>query len=447
MTSKQPNILFLFPDQHRGDWLPYSDDTVKSLGLEKINLKMPNIKKLMESGMTFTNTISPSPLCAPARACLAAGVRYKECGVEDNNVDYPLDKKTFYSVLRESGYNVGGVGKFDLHKKTMYWGLDGWIDDLDTLGFTHAIDNAGKYDAISSGKDEPKDPYMKYLHDINMAECHVEDMKSRGNGTHATNLPDEAYCDNWLTQNGIDMIRSFEKDKPWFLQVNFTGPHNPWDVTHAMKKPWKDVEFPPAVSNTEDGRFVNEIRQNYAAMLENIDRNIGLLIDEVRNRGELENTLIVYSSDHGEMLGDFDFYSKRRPERGSASIPLIISGLDVKKGRVSKELVELQDLANTFLDYAGCYMDEAKESISLKNVLVEKSKKHREYVTSKLNRIKMKSESDSGWQLFMDNHYKYVEWKNGEKELYDLKDDPYEINNIYSSVDKSNVKLFDKIKS
>jgi arylsulfatase A-like enzyme len=442
----RPNILFLFPDQHRGDWLPYTDNTVDSLGLNKIDLRMPNIKRLMDNGMTFANTVSSSPLCAPARACLAAGVRYQDCKVEDNNVDYPLDKKSFYSVLKESGYNVGGVGKFDLHKKTMYWGLDGWIDDLDILGFTHAIDNAGKYDAVMSGKDTPKDPYMKYLHDINMADYHVEDMMSRGNATHATKLPEEAYCDNWLTQNGIDMIRNFDKDKPWFLQVNFTGPHNPWDVTSKMKEKWEKAEYPPAINNTEDTNHINEIRQNYAAMLENIDRNIGLLIDEVRKRGELENTLIVYSSDHGELLGDFNYYGKTKAFRGSAHIPLIVSGLDVAKGKVSNTPVELQDLANTFIDYAGSHMPEARDSMSLKDILIEKSKEHRPYAVSEFNRIKKDSDY-IGWKLYMDNHHKYIEWTNGEKELYNITVDPYETNNIYYSIDKSKVELFAKIKS
>lgn len=446
MENKRPNILFLFPDQHRGDWLPYTDETVRSLGLEKLNIRMPNIKRLMDNGMTFTNTVSSSPLCAPARACLASGVRYEDCDVEDNNVDYPLDKKTFYSVLKEIGYNVGGVGKFDLHKKTMYWGIDGWIDDLDTLGFTHAIDNAGKYDAVMSGKDTPKDPYMKYLHDINMADYHVEDMMIRGNATHATNLPEDAYCDNWLTQNGIEMIRSFDIDKPWFLQVNFTGPHNPWDITSRMKEKWENEEFPSAINSTEDPKHINEIRQNYAAMLENIDRNIGLLIDEVKNRGELENTLIVYSADHGEMLGDFDYYGKIKAFRGSAQIPLVINGLDVAKGIATDTPVELQDLANTFIDYAGGDMPEAYDSISLRYVLAEENKEHRPYSVSEFNRVK-KDSSYIGWKLFIDNCHKYIEWTNGEKELYDLKTDPYETNNIYSSVDKSKVALFSKIKS
>ena len=119
------NFLFLFPDQHRGDWIPYNKSVFNKLGLEKLLLKMPNIEKIMHQGITFTNAITSSPLCAPARACLARGLRYNRCGVVDNQVNFPVNKKTYYYILREYGYCVSAVGKLDLHKPTFYWGLDG----------------------------------------------------------------------------------------------------------------------------------------------------------------------------------------------------------------------------------------------------------------------------------------------------------------------------------
>ena len=197
MKNKKPNILLLFPDEHRGDWVP---------GNESLPLKMPNLEKLMNNGMTFVNAITPSPLCAPARACLAAGCRYDTCQVPNNQFDYPLDKPTFYSKLRDAGYQVGGVGKFDLHKKTHFWGLDGWIDDLGKMGFTTGIDNAGKIDAVISAKEEPKDPYMMCLEQNGLREYHIEDMLGRKLKAHPTKLSDELYCDNWLTNNGINML-------------------------------------------------------------------------------------------------------------------------------------------------------------------------------------------------------------------------------------------------
>lgn len=430
MIQKKPNILLLLPDSHRGDWMPYGADTFQRMGMDPLPLRMPNIKRLMDDGVTFTRAVTPSPLCAPARACLAAGVGYDQCGTASNEVDFPLNKKTFYAVLRDNGYSVGGVGKFDLHKPTHWWGLDGWIDDLDTLGFTHAVDNAGKIDAIVSGREAPKDPYMKYLYDKDLAKVHIEDMTGRkGHKTSATPLPEEAYCDNWLTEKGLQLLKEFPQNRPWFLQVNFTGPHGPWDITERMKKRWEEVLFPlPNRWNSDSEMQINGVRQNYAAMLENIDRNIGLLLEKVRERGELGNTIVIYSSDHGEMLGDSGRFGKCVPYRGSVGIPLVIAGPGVQRGVVSDALVELQDLAATITEYAGTAMKEAVNSISLKRLLEGKTDKHREYTISALE--KDGKHVKHGWKMISGSRYKLVLHEEQKPELYDLADDPWENNDI-----------------
>jgi arylsulfatase len=428
--NKQPNILLLFPDSHRGDWMPYDEAICRAMGVEALPLRMPHIRSMMEEGVTFTRAVSPAPLCAPARACLAAGVRYDRCGTSSNEDNFPLDKRTFYSVLKENGYKVGGVGKLDLHKPTQWWGLDGWLDDLATLGFTDAIDNAGKIDAVNSGKESPKDPYMKYLYDQGLAESHINDMAGRkGHGTDPTPLPEEAYCDNWLTHNGVQMLREFPQEAPWFLMVNFTGPHGPWDITQRMKAAWEDVELPPpnkGMRETADN--VMRIRQNYAAMLENIDRNIGLLLEEVDRRGERNNTIVIYSSDHGEMLGDFNRFGKCVPYQGSVHIPLVISGPGISKGTVSDALVELQDLAATITEYAGASMKEAADSISLKPVLESKAVNHRDYQVSALD--KDGKHTKHGWKMISDGHYKLNVIEESDLQLFDLKNDPWENENI-----------------
>ena len=437
---KRPNLLFLFPDQHRGDWMPYDERVCTEWGMSPLPLRMPNVARLMSEGTTFVRAVTSSPLCAPARACLAAGVRYEQCGVESNGADYPLDKKTVYTELRERGYAVGGVGKFDLHKKTEWWGLDGWLPELETLGFTHGIDNAGKLDAVRSGAREPQDPYMKYLYERGLAQAHLQDMNGRlGDNrmnTRPTTLPDEAYCDNWLTVNGLQVIREFPDDQPWFLAVNFTGPHHPWDVTEAMKSRWQDVDFPPPVAcSPELLADYNAIRQNYAAMLENIDHNIGLLLDEVEARGDLENTIVIYVSDHGEMLGDFDAFNKSRPERGSVHIPLVAAGPGIARGRTSHALVELQDLTATLLDYSRSEAvpgDEANRAaplpgaevgamgISLRPILEGRQIGHREYQYSALG----------DWKMVATRTHKLILQTGREDRLYDLAADPWELRNI-----------------
>jgi arylsulfatase len=418
------NFILLLPDQHRGDWLPYDERTFAEYGLEPLPLNMPNVRKLMDEGMVFTKAITPSPLCAPARACLASGLSYKECGVTDNGDDYPLHLRTFYSVFKEHGYSVGGVGKFDLNKATPWWGLEGWREELSLLGFTDAVDNAGKIDAILFGAEEPKDPYMKYLHARGLAQLHVQDMATRKGETYPTPLPDDAYCDNWLSAQGIGMLRDFPQDRPWFMQVNFTGPHNPWDVTAGMKERWQNAEFPEPNKSVGDGGKHLDVRRNYAAMLENIDRNIGLLFEEIKQRGEWERTVIVYTSDHGEMLGDCGKYGKTYADRASVHIPFIVSGPGIRRGFYSDALVELQDVGVTLLDLAGLDMPEAKGALSLAPVLRGEAGIHRRFQRSALT-TKGKS-----WSLISDGTYKCIVGQVESPRLYHLPSDPWENHNV-----------------
>lgn len=429
MVSK-PNILFLFPDQHRREWLPYAAGVHKKWKMEKMPLRMPNMEKIMENGLVFTNAVTPSPLCSPARACLALGVRYDKCEVPNNSCNTPVGRRTFYRALQECGYSVGGVGKFDLRKAKDDWGMGGFTPDHAAYGFTHALDSEGKQQAIGStlAAGFPKGPYMKYLHDNGMMDIHISDMKQRGYSDIPTELPDEHYTDNYVGRNGAYMLKQFPLGKPWFMQVNFPGPHTPFDITKSMKEAWKDEEFEepnkwPGGAPTQN---INGIRQNYAAMLENIDCNIGLLLHEIEVRGELGGTVIAYSSDHGEMLGDFGRFDKHVPWRGSVNIPLVIGGAGIKGGACDDRLVELQDLAATFAEIAGGSFGEGVDSVSLAPLLKGETSPRRGYQLTALDDPYV----NGGYVAVFDGRYKYVEFKNGEKHLFDIDSDPWENNDI-----------------
>ncbi|MBC8458163.1 MAG: sulfatase-like hydrolase/transferase [Deltaproteobacteria bacterium] len=412
-SIKQPNILFFLPDQHRFDFLGTN---------AALPVRTPNIDKLASHGVLFSSALCPSPLCAPSRACLASGKSYHRCGVVNNGDDYPIEQPTYYTALRDAGYQVAGVGKFDLHKNTLDWGLDG-SRLLHDWGFSEGIDNEGKYDAIRSGADVPKGPYMAYLHERGLAEIHVNDFRNRHGykDTYPTPLPEEAYCDNWVANNGIRLLKAFPKDRPWHLVINFTGPHNPMDVTQAMRERWKDVDFPPPNDNNQwDAATHRRIRQNYAAMVENIDRHVGRFLEEVEVRGELDNTLIIYSSDHGEMLGDHNRWAKGTYYQPSVGIPMIVAGPKVTQDLRSDALVSLHDLTATILDYAGVEALPEMDSLSLRDVLEGRQSAHREFVVSGLN----------DWQSVYDGRYKLVLGQNAEPILFDLLNDPSENVNI-----------------
>lgn len=424
--DKRPNILFFFPDQLRFDWIG---------GGPKIPVRTPNLDRLSDLGTRFRRAVVASPLCAPSRACLAAGKEYDRCGVASNRQDYPLEQRTYYSLLRESGYHVAGCGKLDLHKATLDWGLDG-KRLIGEWGFSDGIDNAGKFDAIRSGAVTPKDPYMAYMHRRELAAIHVADFRTRAKlgyqATFPTPLPEEAYCDNWVANNGLELMKRFPKAKPWHLVVNFTGPHNPMDITRRMEKLGRGRRFRQPNGSLEYTPEIHvAIRQNYSAMVENIDRWLGVYMEELRRRGELENTLIVFSSDHGEMLGDHNRWGKSVPYQSSVGVPLIVSGPGVRRGVETGSLVSIMDLAATFLDYAGVPRPGEMDSRSLRPLLEGRTRLHREHLLSGLGK----------WRMVWDGRYKLIRGFEAEPLLFDLEQDPLENMNIMAKAPEAAKRL------
>ena len=416
-TPDNPNILFFFPDQLRFDWTGGNPD---------LPVRTPNLDRLRGEGATFTRAICPSPLCAPCRAALASGKEYDRCGVPSNNEDYPLDRPTFYRLLRDAGYHVLGCGKFDLNKgactsRQRAWGLDG-KRFLDEWGFSDGINNEGKMDGARSGRETPQGPYLKYLEDRGLRQLHIQDFDSRkGKGaTFPTPLPDEAYCDNWIGQNGLDLINSAPSDRPWFLQINFTGPHSPWDITERMAERYRNVAFPPPHHSDQlSPETHQEVRRNYSAMVENIDRWVGLYLEELERRDEHSNTLIVFSSDHGEMLGDHNRWGKGDPYHPSLSVPLVVSGPGVCAETTCDLPTTILDLSATFLDTAGVSVLGEMDSRSLGPLLKGRTDGHRTCVKSGLR----------DWRLVYDGRYKLVRGWEGKTALFDLERDPLETEN------------------
>lgn len=433
-TNTRPNILFFFPDQHRHDWVEMNPD---------LPVRTPNLARIAGQGAYFPRAVCPAPLCAPARAAVASGKEYDRCGVPTNQQNYPEEQTTFYTLLRDSGYQVMGCGKFDLRKPAMDWGRNGrhvinGVNYLHQWGFSSGIDNSGKHDGIHAFNEGKVGPYFDYLEKKNLVRMHLQDFASRSGGnyekTFPTPLPEEAYADNWIARNGLSLIRQVPANRPWFLQVNFNGPHEPMDITRRMKERWEGTEFPQPFRNT---RFPPEkhhqIRQNYSAMIENIDRWLGIYLEELEKRDELVNTLIVYASDHGEMLGDHNRWAKRLPYHPSVGIPLIIAGPGVRPGAVCQQPATTLDLAATFLDYGRISIPADMDSRSMRSLLEGTAPRMREAVFSGLE----------SWRLVMDERYKLIRgfdpagnqmrgqsYQSQPLVLFDLNEDPEEHINI-----------------
>ena len=430
----RPNILLLLSDQHRSDWLGRNPE---------IPVPTPQMDRLAERGVDFTQAIVASPVCGPSRSCLASGMEYENCGVEVNRQPYRSEITTFYRHLRDSGYHTMACGKIDLHKGAAGRNLDG-RRNMEPWGFSDMLITAGKGGGYFGKPVGPKEPYYAYLASLDPPQDRIcaEDIARRAEPreenwwgmTEPCPIDDDHYLDNFTARTGFELLDRAPEDRPWFLVVNFNGPHPPMDITRRMERQYRGPDrvidnFPQPHSYS--GPFAAEhhvrIRQNYAAMIENIDGWLGAYQDRLVERGEFDNTIVVYSSDHGEMLGDHDLWGKSVPYQASAGVPLIMAGPGIAQGERSDALVSLMDLAATFIDFADRSVPEEMESRSLRSLLDQGSGEHRDYARSAL---KVDRAHAGRFRMIQDHRYKLVEGFFEQTALYDREADPRETENI-----------------
>ena len=199
----QPNILFVFPDQQRGDWVGYSDPPVRT----------PALDSLLDDGVAFRNAVTPAPVCGPARSCLAQGMEFDRTHVRDHHrMDYPLAAPTFYERLRDdAGYHTIGTGKFDLQKYSADRGTG--VDGKNYCEKNGFVDWVNVSEMLNHGFDEPVDPYQEYLIEEGYDGIFEEEYPRSVYDAHPTTLPDEAYQDNWIGRRTEQLLREAPKDQ------------------------------------------------------------------------------------------------------------------------------------------------------------------------------------------------------------------------------------------
>ncbi len=425
----RPNLLFIMDDQHRHDYL-------SAAGASFVNT--PNLDRLAERGIRFTQCITNAPVCAPARIGLASGYQPARLGCLDNNCYLPRHVTPYYVRLRGAGYRVGCVGKLDLAKPDPYNGRHGDRPRVFEWGFTHPVECEGKMHAGMA--DQPRGPYGFWLRAqglFNDFRADYADRAARGwiqDASHDSVLPAEAFEDAYIGRRAVEWIDAVPDDYPWHLFVSFVGPHDPFDPPTAYGDRYREAAVPPAIRSTDEGKpgWVNARRRNlsdaevavtrrqYCAAIELIDDQVGQIIEAVEQRGMGEDTIVVFASDHGEMLGDHGLYTKSVPYEAALRVPLIAAGPGISGGRTSDALVELIDVNPTLCGLAGLPAQEGLDAKDFSPVLAGERSIHREEAASALRQFR----------LIRTAEYKLIAHETGETELYDLENDPDEQKNV-----------------
>ena len=444
MTEKRLNILMIMADQFRLTTLDGMGDKIPT----------PNIKRIMDKGLVFTQSCCACPLCTPSRAALATGKYPSRCGVPVHDAVLPPEQATYYQALRRAGYRVGMAGKSDLHKADQYCGK-GDMPSMYHYGFTDPFETEGKMNSawFKRGEDgaiRPNGPYQHYLVERDPARLEAlnADYKSymrekRRFYAEPSVLPDEDFLDNFIGRAACDWLERVEDDVPWHYFVSFAGPHNPWDPPRENYEHFKDARLPPPIADDFTGKpaWVKQraaqetggmtaqqalnVRRCYAASVEVVDQWVGRLLDILERRGLKDNTVVIFCADHGEMLGDHGLLEKKVMYEASVRVPLVISAPWMTSRTDSDALAQLMDLAPTCLDLAGASWDEREmDARSLLPLLRgengDEAQPHEVQISELLNSL-----------MIYDGRYKWIRNWNDTDELYDLRSDPQELHNIF----------------
>ena len=442
MTEQRPpNILFIMMDQLRHDALGCTGGWVRT----------PNIDRIAASGVRFVNCVTTSPICIPARFGLATGQYPHNMGIWQNRT-YTLspDASTWMQVIRDAGYRTSVFGKTHLHPHALppdFLDLREKEHLLHAYGLDDVDELTGPQAAVSTLSNLTARWEAKGLWDAFKADVR-ERVASKPHLVRPTVLPLEDYYDVYVGEQSSRYLREYRRDQPWFCWVSFPGPHEPWDAPEPYASMYDPASMPPPLGPIADAAprpkgnldlqvsrrptlepgEVEAMRANYAGNVSLLDEQVGRLLDAVESRGELDHTVIVLTSDHGELNGDHGLIKKRNFLDGAVRVPLIVRTPGIvhsaAAGRVSEALVELIDVGPTLVDLAGGAIGFEQFARSLQPVLESPDAQHRAEVVSEFR----------GEIMMMDHRWKMAVNGDGEPYLlFDRQDDPDERRNLAGS--------------
>lgn len=416
----QPNILFIMTDQQRSD-------TIHALGNPAI--RTPVLDSLVANGTTFTACYTPAPVCVAARSATITGTPPHLNGCTSNN-ETPMHLQSIMQVLQGQGYQTHGVGKMHFNPDaTAPWGFES--RDVSEEGALHGEGWNDFHNYLAeNGYGHVLEP-----HGIRSEMYYIP---------QPSQLPAEHHHTSWVADRSIDFLNRRNSDRPFFLWASFIKPHPPFESPVPWNKLYRAADMMPPFrpegfeslltywnhfqnrykyrDHGYDELLVRTMKAMYYASISFIDYNVGRIIEALGD--EIHNTLIVYTADHGEMLGDYGSFGKRTMLNPAARVPLLVRWDHLfEAGQRIETPVSLLDLFPTFASAAGRDdLRPSREGVDLRRLV--HGDESRGYVFSQY------SERECGLYMIASEDMKYIYSAADQQEwLFDLRKDPQETKN------------------
>lgn len=441
-SAKRPNIIFVITDQQRFD-------TIAAGGYPY--MQTPTLDRMVSEGVYFRQTYVTSPSCAPSRASLFTGVYPHTNGVYRNDEPWP---HTWVQQLAASGYRCVNVGK--MHTAPFE----------DAFGFheRHVVENK---DRATSRLPFFLDHWDKAIWTRGFEKPSRVTYRRREDyryslGAFVWELPEDLHSDNFVPAFARMWLEQYAGAEPFFLQIGIPGPHPPYDPTQEYLDKYAEADLPEAILSEEDiasqPRALRELRQqhlavdhdavvhlekptkeqlrrqrqHYFANVSMIDAQMAKLIEAVQQRGVLEDTIIIFTSDHGDCLNDHGHSQKWSMYEQSVRVPAIVwCPGRINQGKVVNDLVSLFDFGPTILELAGLTVPAWMEAQSLLAYLTGDGAEPREFVFSEHAGDRILSGTEF-MTMIRSRRYKLVHFVDtDEGQLFDMETDPDEVRNLW----------------
>ncbi|TBL80455.1 sulfatase [Paenibacillus thalictri] len=456
---EKPNILWICTDQQRFDTMGCYGNT---------SVRTPNIDKLAENGVLFENAFCQATVCTPSRASFLTGRYPRTTRCRQNGQNMPEDELLVTRLLADAGYVGGLSGKLHLSacNPKVTAGTERRINDgYSQFHWSHHPED-----------DWATNEYIQWLRAKGKA---YRPQPTEGSRYVQIGPDAEDHQSAWCAEKAIEFIEANERySRPWFFSVNMFDPHHPFNPPQAYLQRYldrlDDIPLPNVAPGEPDSKTYFQrydhngaygdsklypfssmtdqdhkmVRAAYWAMVDLIDEQVGRMIEALERTNQLDNTIVIFMSDHGELLGDHGVYLKGAFfYEPSVHVPLIISNPSrFTPNRRNRELVELTDLAPTLMEAAGLDIHPGMQGKSLWPLLTEAERgdeKHREDIYCEHYNASSKQNGIGGFATMVrTDRYKLVSYhKRNEGELYDLQQDPNETCNLWNDVNFLAVKL------